>query len=284
MASMNNSELKQREHNNWASAADGWRRRDALLTKGAAPVTRRMLELSKIVQGSHLLDIASGTGEPSISAARIVGESGKVTGTDLVEKMLTVAREKAAAEGLVNIEYHCMDAEEMKLQGASFDAVTIRWGLMFMPEPEACLITAHNALKNDGRICLACWAAPEDNPFVGVLMQVLSRYMEVPKPLPDVPGIFSFSNPQRIHHVLEKSGFKNIEIEELIIDVIEVENGRAYWEAMSDLAAPVMALVNKLDDSIRENYINDVIDLAETYKQGDSLPMKGTTWIAYADK
>ncbi|VAW62945.1 hypothetical protein MNBD_GAMMA11-3202 [hydrothermal vent metagenome] len=284
MTNIDKSALKQREHDNWASAAEGWRRRDALLAKGGAPVTERMLALSEISLGSSLLDIASGTGEPSISAAKLVGESGQVTGTDLVEEMLLVAREKVIKKGLENIEYHCKDAETLVFDAASFDAVTIRWGLMFMPDPLACLSAAYKALKPGGRIVLACWSAVEKNPFVGVMMQPLSEYMDVSRPPPGAPGIFAFSDPARLQSALKSSGFKNVELEELVIDVVEVEDGRAYWEAMSDLAAPVMALVRQLDESSRAAYIEKVIELANEFKQGDTLPMKGTTWIASADK
>ena len=130
MAASDKSELKERERNNWRSDAEGWRRRDELLRKGAASVTKRMLELSGISPGSRLLDIASGTGEPAISAAQIVGESGRVIGTDLAEEMLAVAREKILQTGLGNIEFHCIDAETLDFAAGSFDAATIRWGLM----------------------------------------------------------------------------------------------------------------------------------------------------------
>lgn len=47
----------------------------------------------------------------------------------------------------------------LDLAPASFDAVTIRWGLMFMPAPETCLACAHKALKPGGRICITTWIA-----------------------------------------------------------------------------------------------------------------------------
>ncbi len=174
MASPDTVDLKERQRKNWKSAAEGWRRRDALLRKGAAPVTDRMLDLSGIISGSRLLDIASGTGEPAITAAQIVGEFGKVIGADLVDEMLVVAREKITSMNLNNIEFHCIDAESLDYPSASFDAVTIRWGLMFMPQPQDCLAAAHKALKQNGRISLACWAAPEKNPFISVLLKTLS--------------------------------------------------------------------------------------------------------------
>lgn len=284
MASPDTADLKERQRNNWKSAAEGWRRRDALLRIGAAPVTDRMLDLSGISSGSRLLDIASGTGEPAITAAQIVGETGKVIGTDLVDEMLVVAREKTTSMNLNNIEFHCIDAESLDYPTASFDAVTIRWGLMFMPQPQDCLTAAHNALKQNGRISLACWAAPEKNPFISVLLKTLSQYMDIPVPPPGTPGIFSFADPERLHDVLASTGYDNIKLEEMEIDVIEVEDGRAYWEAISDLAAPVMALVDQLEQAARLDYIDEVISVADTLKQGDTLCMKGTTWIASATK
>ena len=153
-----------------------------------------------------------------------------------------------------------------------------------MPDPDACLAAAHSVLKKDGRMVLACWAAPERNPFVGLLMQVLSNYMELPNPPPGTPGIFSFADPDRLRAVMSSAGFRNIKLEEVVMDVVEVEDGRAYWEVMSDLAAPVMALVRQLEESARDDFIREVIDKADALKTGETLRMKGTTWIASAER
>ncbi|RRQ20789.1 class I SAM-dependent methyltransferase [Thiohalobacter thiocyanaticus] len=276
--------LKQRERDNWSSAAEGWRRRHALLNKGAAPVSERMLALARVEPGCHVLDIASGTGEPALTAARWVGDTGRVIGTDLVEEMVAVARDLAAAAGLDNLEFHCCDAEALDLSEQAFDAVTIRWGLMFMPEPHRCLEAAHRALKPGGRISLACWTAPENNPFVALLMKTLANYMEIPAPPPGSPGIFAFADPGRLHGALAAAGFADIALEEQHIEVFEVADGEAYWDVISDLAAPVMALVNQLDAASRTAYIEEVIRTADTLRQSDSLRMSGSTWIASAGK
>lgn len=277
---MNVSELKDRERKTWALVAEGWRRRDGLLRKGAAPVTERMLELARIGAGHSVLDIASGTGEPAISAAQLVGDEGSVIGTDLIEDMLFFAREKAELAGLKNIEFKCMDGEELAFEPNTFNAVTCRWGLMFMPQPEKCLERVHSLLKEDGRIVTACWASPDRNPFVMVAMKVLGKYMDLPKPPPGTPGIFSFADPGRLVGVLESSGFSDIKIEEKEIDVMVVEDGAAYWEAISDLAGPVMMLVNQLDNKTRATFERDVVETADAMKEGEDLRMSGTTWIA----
>lgn len=275
----NKVEFKERERKTWAAVAEGWRRRDILLRKGTAPVTERMLDLAGIETGHWVLDIASGTGEPAISAAHRTGSAGKVIGTDLVEEMLLFAREKVLQENLENIEFRCIDGEELEFESASFDAITIRWGLMFMPEPEACLSRVYRLLKTNGRIVAACWAAPDDNPFVSFLMATLAKYMEVPKPAPDAPGMFAFADPDRLRSVLEAAGFINVKIEDMAIDVIEVDDGAAYWAAMKDIAGPVMVLANQLDDETHAAFVADVIETANGLQVGETLHMRGTTWI-----
>jgi SAM-dependent methyltransferase len=207
-----------------------------------------------------------------------------VIGTDLSDAMLNYARRKAAQEGIGNIEYHCVDGETLEFPANSFDAVTCRWGLMFMPEPTACLKLAHGVMKDNARIAVACWTAPEQNPFVSLLMQVLANHMELPGPPPGAPGIFALADPERLQQVIESAGFRNVVLESVEIDVVEVENGQQYWEAMSDLAAPVMTLVNQLDTASREAYVSDVVAAADRLKQGDTLRMRGTTWVAAAEK
>jgi ubiquinone/menaquinone biosynthesis C-methylase UbiE len=278
------SEQKARERRAWASVAAGWQRRDELLKRGAAPVTEKIIELARIATGHQVLDIASGVGEPSLTIAKHVGAGGHVIGTDLTDEMLAYARRKAAQQGLTHVEYHCVDGATLDFPAARFDAVTCRWGLMFMPDPVACLRLAHGVLKQGGHLAVACWDTPDRNPFVSLLIQVLAKHLDVPRPPPGTPGIFALSDPEHLQQVIEAAGFHDVQLASVEINVVEVEDGRAYWEAMSDLAAPVMTLVNQLDTSSRERYIDDVIAAADAMKQGNTLRMRGTTWVAAAER
>jgi ubiquinone/menaquinone biosynthesis C-methylase UbiE len=284
MSSTDSVVIKQREHDSWMSVAEGWHRRDELLRKGAAPVSEWMLARAGIAEGHQVLDIASGTGEPAISAARLVGDKGRVTGTDLVEEMLVFAREKAQQAGLANIEFNCSDGEALQYDPESFDAVTIRWGLMFMPEPEVCLTSVYKLMKQGGRISIACWSDPDKNPFISLLTETLGKYMDLPKPAPGAPGIFAFADPERLRDVIQAAGFRDIELQEMEIDFIELDSGRAYWEAMSDMAAPVMQFVNQMDSATRSWFVDDVISSADALKQDGVVRMRGTTWVASAVK
>src|SRR5258708_34019145 len=99
---MDNAAAKANQHATWKSVAPGWKKHDALLRRYTAPASERVIAALK--PGDHVLDIASGTGEPAIAAAERVGPSGRVLGTAFVEERLASAREKAPAPGRKNVE------------------------------------------------------------------------------------------------------------------------------------------------------------------------------------
>jgi ubiquinone/menaquinone biosynthesis C-methylase UbiE len=144
---MSAADMKSKEFQSWSSVAPGWRKHDERLTGAFDGVSTALLDKAGIKPGDHVLDVACGTGEPAIPAAQRVGPSGKVYATDLVAAMVAFAKEKAQARKLANIEFVVGDGELLDLPSAAFDAATMRWGLMFMPEPLACLQRIHAALK-----------------------------------------------------------------------------------------------------------------------------------------
>src|SRR5262249_17479871 len=157
--------------------------------------TRRLLELAGIQPGHRVLDIASGTGEPGLPAAEIVGPSGFVLLTDQSPEMLAVARDKARAQELQNVDFRVCDAEDLQLEPGSFDAALCRAALPLMPEPARCLGIAHAALRPGGRIALAVTGRAQANPYFAIPFTALRKYVTLPRPDPAIPGPFSFADP-----------------------------------------------------------------------------------------
>ena len=91
-----------------------------------------MLNMANIVTGRRVLDVAAGTGEQTILAARRVGPTGSVLATDIAAEMLTIAAETAYQAGLSNVTTHAMDARHVDVDTESFDAAICRLGLMFI--------------------------------------------------------------------------------------------------------------------------------------------------------
>jgi len=185
---MNMAEAKQKQHQSWTMVAPGWGKYDPLMRSWAAPVTERMIELASIRRGSHVLDIACGAGEPALTVAETVGPNGSVLATDFVAEMVGFASSKAKLRALSNIEFRCVDGEVLNAPVGAFDAVTMRWGLMFMPDPVACMRHVNTALKPGGKAVVCTWTEAANNPFVTVPLGVLKRHMEVPTPPEGAPG------------------------------------------------------------------------------------------------
>jgi len=123
--------------------------------------------------GIELLDVATGTGNVSIPAAR-AGAS--VTGLDLTPKLLDAQRERAAAEG-VTVELIEGDAEALPFADASFDRVTSCFGVIFAPRHAVAAAELVRVVRPGGEIVIASWTP---GGIVGRLFAVSSSHMPAP--------------------------------------------------------------------------------------------------------
>ncbi|MCG6658021.1 class I SAM-dependent methyltransferase [Halomonas campisalis] len=130
-----------------------------------------------ITPGLRLLDVACGTGNLAIPAAR-AGAS--VTGIDIADNLIEQARSRARAEGL-DIRFEVGDAENLALPDASFDAVVSMYGAMFAPRPEYAAAELVRVCRPGGTIAMANWM-PET--FIGEMFKVVGRHAPPPEGVP----------------------------------------------------------------------------------------------------
>ena len=111
----------------WNSVAPAWQKWWKTIERGTEGVSRRLVELVEIKPGSRVLDIATGIGEPALTAANQVGKSGHVLATDISPQMLSFAKQRAISLGLQDvIEFKEGDAETIDLPPSTFDARTMQ--------------------------------------------------------------------------------------------------------------------------------------------------------------
>lgn len=130
-----------------------------------------------ITPGLRLLDVACGTGNLAIPAAR-AGAS--VTGIDIADNLIEQARTRARAEGL-DIRFEVGDAENLIHPDASFDAVVSMYGAMFAPRPERAAAEMLRVCRPGGTIAMANWM-PET--FIGEMFKVVGRHAPPPEGVP----------------------------------------------------------------------------------------------------
>lgn len=129
-----------------------------------------------ITPGTRVLDVACGTGNTAIPAAR-AGAS--VTGVDIATNLLEQARNRAASEG-VSANFQEGDAEDLPFGDASFDVVLSMYGAMFAPRPERVATELIRVCRPGGVIVMANWT-PQG--FVGKTFQIMAK-MVPPPPIP----------------------------------------------------------------------------------------------------
>lgn len=161
--------------------------------------------------GMHVLDLACGTGEPAITLARAVMPGGRVTAADLAPGMLESARENAARAGVANITFQQADAEALPFTDGSFDAVTCRFGIMFVPNVGRAFEQVRRVLRPGGRAAFMGWGPREDNPVFLTTTGVLKRHVDMPDPQPDAPDGYRFAKKGSFSAALRQAGFSLVE-------------------------------------------------------------------------
>jgi SAM-dependent methyltransferase len=172
-----------------------------------------MLDLAGVGPGSRVLDVAAGSGEQTLMAARRVGVNGSVLATDIAAPMLAAAAAAAHQAGLANVETRVMDARGLDLEPKSFDAAISRLALMLIPEREKALAGIRHALKPGGKFAAIVISTAEQNPFTALSLAIARRYAGLP-PLPfEDPGMFALGDPDRLRSAYEQAGFHDVAVQ-----------------------------------------------------------------------
>ncbi len=200
---------KETTRKQWQSAADAWLRWHPTLQEWLGPATDVLLEMAGIRSGDRVLDIAAGTGQQSIQAANQVGRSGSVLATDISSNILDLAAREAELAGLTNLETQVMDAEQLALPDASFDAVISRLGFMYLPNLQTALAGMRRVLKPGGRIAAMVFSTPERNEFFSLPVSIIRRRAHLPIPAQGRPGPFSLGGPGVLEHAYLRAGFSD---------------------------------------------------------------------------
>jgi SAM-dependent methyltransferase len=162
--------VKSRQQATWASGDY------AEIATLIVPVAERLVDAADLRSGSAVLDVASGSGNAALAAARL---GGIVTGIDYVPALLERGRERAEAERL-RVDFRVGDAEEIPFPNESFDAVISVFGTMFAPDHRRAAAELVRLTRPGGTIALASWT-PEG--FIGSMFKTVASHVPPPSGL-----------------------------------------------------------------------------------------------------
>lgn len=196
----------------WATHPD---RYDTML----APLGERVLDACGLRAGQRVLDVGCGCGALTIAAAQAMGSDAHVTGADIARPLLDVARRRAAAAQLTNVEFVECDVQTAKIAGP-VDTIISRFGVMFFADPVAAFANLRGQATPGGRLSFVCWRPLVENEWAMVPVLAVMPHLGIPEsPPPDAPGPFAFGDADRIRGVLGAAGWRAVTIDALDIPI-----------------------------------------------------------------
>lgn len=279
MSDASDHELRRRTREGWQRSAIGWNAHWPIIEAMGSDLTRSMVEAARMRPGHLVLDVATGIGEPAISAAQRVAPEGRVVAIDASPDMLSHARARATRLGLENLQFLEADMEHLPLPAGSvadlptapqFDVLLSRFGLMFALSVPRALEGFRTSLRRSGRLILAVWGPVPSVPLIELPTRCLREVFTVEPPQGDVPGPFRFSDPENLAVLLrqlEGSGFSSVTTEHHTVR-LDLESAEHFAEFSLATSSRSRAMLDE-QPARRTDYTRTLVRAAEEHRRPD---------------
>lgn len=275
-------QLTEQQRRAWNKFSPGWKKWDDFVMQRLRPIGEKLLEVSELEDDYLVLDVATGTGEPGLTAATLVS-SGEVVGTDLAEDMVAIANENALSRGIINYKAQVCDACALPFKDNYFDTIICRHGVMFFPNPVVGLKEFTRVLKPGGRVAVSTWSAPEKNPWATTIQGIINNMLELDPPPADQPGLFRCAKTDYLINALTESGLKEVQATEINGQAVHSSSDH-YWGFMTEVAAPVAKALSNVDETIRQQIKKEVDKAVSDYTKDGKIVFNWSSWIAWGTK
>ena len=227
-------------------------------------VSELLCEAVDVRAGRKVLDVAAGSGNTALAAARRRCET---VGIDYVAALLDRARERAAVERL-GVRFEEGDAEQLPYADRSFDFVLSTFGVMFAPDQARAAGELARVCRSGGRIGLAGWT-PEG--FVGQWFQLCARYAPPP---PGVKTPLAWGTEAGLRELLGNAGPMRTERRFYVMRYPSPGHWLAFFRANF---GPVKMAFESLDAAARERFAAEQLELARRFNRSgdDTLVLPG---------
>ena len=236
-----------------------------------APVGDALLDVLQAVSGNKILDLASGTGEPALSLARLCSGA-DITGVDAAAGMVRVAQKKVEQQDLNNLDFKVMPAEKLDFPDQSFDRILCRFGVMLFDNPQQGLGEMSRVLKTGGRYAFAVWSTPETMTSMVWACKALDGLLPESVPLPPLAIATSLSADGVLDGMLKEAGLMNSTIEKRRFNY-HFTSFDAFWTDIVNSGIMKQQL-DTLDASTHERVRTDIEAMAAEHitSTGLSIP------------
>jgi demethylmenaquinone methyltransferase / 2-methoxy-6-polyprenyl-1,4-benzoquinol methylase len=193
----------------------------------------RAADRAELAEGDTALDLCCGTGDLALELRERVGASGRVVGADFSERMLELANEKALDRGMADVTFEWADALELPYSDASFDAVTVGFGVRNLADLDKGVGEMARVLRPGGRLVILEITQPRKPPlstffslWFDRVVPILGRVAgdsEAYSYLPE--SVRGFPPPEGLAAIMDRAGFESIRYTILAGGIIAIHSG-----------------------------------------------------------
>jgi ubiquinone/menaquinone biosynthesis C-methylase UbiE len=219
------------------------------------PVTDQLVQLLHIRPGDRVLDLATGTGEVAVRAARA---GATVTALDIAEPMLEKARRRAGEESAA-VAFDLGDVEYLPYEDASFDVLSSSFGLIHAPDHANVAAELARVADAGARLGFTAW---KPNPKLGELYRSFSE-----EPI-EGREAYEWGREDHVEDMLGEDFALEFEDGTLWLEAAAAED---IWELFSSSAPPVVSLLGRLDPERQEEFHRAFVQLYAEYATDDGL-------------
>jgi len=248
----------------------GWERAAARYDVTWAGLTRLfitpLLEAAHVGPGVRLLDVASGPGYVTAEGARL---GANVTGLDFSPSMVGIARGRHPT-----LTFQAGDAQALPFPDDSFDAVTMNFGLLHLPDPERGLKEAARVLRPGGRYAFTVWAGPEESPADEIIESIVETHANMNVGLPAGPPRFGFGTTEAARATLGGRGFRSESVTVQPVHVTwRIPSADFLFGAERDAGVRMSGLLRAQTPQVLEAIRVALTERLEAFRSGDGLAL-----------
>ena len=237
------------------------------------PAQSLMLDMAGLRAGQRVLDVACGTGLVSFRIAEAVGGDGAVVGTDISGEMVEAARLIAEERGTGNARFERSDAEDLSLEGESFDAALCGLGLMYVPDPVKALSEMRRVLKPGGRAAAAVWGARINCGWADIFPITDARVASEVCPL-----FFHLGTKDMLARSFAEAGFEGVRAERISTMLAYASEDEALGAAFR--GGPVALAYGRFDEATKQAVHADYLDSIAAFREGEGYRVPGEFVVA----
>lgn len=227
----------------------------------------------------RVLDVGCGTGATTLALARLLGAHGRCLGIDISEPMLALARTRAERAGLP-ASFIRADAQTYTFEPAAFEMIVSRFGVMFFDDAVRAFENLRRAAANDGVLRLIAWRSGAENSFMTAAEHAAAPLLPgLPPRQENAPGQFGFANADRVHTILDESGWADIEVRP--IDIACTLPQRDLTRYVTRLGR-VGLFLQDADEATRARVIETVLPAFDPYVHGEDVRFTAACWMICA--